>query len=340
MTEENSVTPDSTTTDRLVFSVGEDVLYHREDGLFYFGTIVEVQTTEEKCLVQFGDSTETWAHYRDLRKVKVQTSISCILCKTSQSNSDNQILICHYCRRGYHQTCHDVRTCTIISLDNGTKNSHLSLYFQPVIPATFSSHDTHWMCTRCGESRQKSSPVKGMNRRSLPYDPSSLKWDVNHQTNEEGKYCYCGQDGEWFRRMLKCCQCAQWFHNDCTSTVAKDLMLYGDRFFLFMCSVCGKGEERIRRLTEEQSLADIAHLTLYNLMMTTGYKFHELDQTIIPFIEEHWKYFDPSPEVKELDESLLGLFDSSIVRFLQITSMEPSERRINILASFCQFKNR
>jgi hypothetical protein len=40
--EESPVAPDSTTVDRQYFSVGEDVLHHQEDGLFYFGTIVRV----------------------------------------------------------------------------------------------------------------------------------------------------------------------------------------------------------------------------------------------------------------------------------------------------------
>jgi polycomb-like protein 2 len=71
---------------------------------------LQVLTFQEKCLIQFGDDTERWAHFRDLRKIKIQeeTDISCILCKSIQSTSSNKILLCHYCRRGYHQICHEV----------------------------------------------------------------------------------------------------------------------------------------------------------------------------------------------------------------------------------------
>ena len=39
---ESPVAPDSTTVDRLTFTEGEDVLFHDEEGLFIFGTIVQV----------------------------------------------------------------------------------------------------------------------------------------------------------------------------------------------------------------------------------------------------------------------------------------------------------
>ena len=49
MKEENPVTPDSTTTDRQVFIEGEDVLFHGDDGLFYFGTVVQVSFMVYLC---------------------------------------------------------------------------------------------------------------------------------------------------------------------------------------------------------------------------------------------------------------------------------------------------
>ena len=44
--EEYPVAPDSTTVDRQVFVEGEDVLSHGDDGLFYFGTVVQVSYLE------------------------------------------------------------------------------------------------------------------------------------------------------------------------------------------------------------------------------------------------------------------------------------------------------
>ena len=65
----------------------------------------------EKCLIQFGDDTERWSQFRDLKKVRIQedSDIPCILCKSIKSSPTDEILICHYCRRGYHQICHEVQ---------------------------------------------------------------------------------------------------------------------------------------------------------------------------------------------------------------------------------------
>ncbi|EFX83722.1 hypothetical protein DAPPUDRAFT_301671 [Daphnia pulex] len=318
--DESPVAPDSTTVDRVTFTEGEDVLLHDEDGLFIFGTIVQVLTFQEKCLIQFGDDTERWAHFRDLRKIKIQeeTDISCILCKSIQSTSSNKILLCHYCRRGYHQSCHE-----------------------PALPSQFANGETNWLCMRCMEKRQAREKYKIANsqpdirgkvnnnnssssntirkRRSFPYDLANLRWDANHFTNAEQKYCYCGQLGEWFKRMLQCCGCSQWFHGECIS-ILKQPLLYGDRFFLFLCSVCNNGnEERLMRLSEELTLADMAHIALFNLTLETTKKYHDLDMSILPFIENNWKYFHPSGEL------------------LHLTA---TEKRTRILAAFWQFKNR
>ena len=49
-------------------------------------------------------------------------------------------------------------------------------------------------------------------RKELPYDFGGLEWYGNHMRNEQGRYCYCGESGDWYRRMLQCGQCLQWFH--------------------------------------------------------------------------------------------------------------------------------
>lgn len=136
-----------------------------------------------------------------------------------------------------------------------------------MIPSKFASIDAHWMCMKCVEKREirekqkllstekPSRPIAVNNNReksskrrcSLPYEVciifiiyscsfylfifsqlASLNWDAAHQTNEEGKYCYCAQKGEWFRRMLQCCRCLQWFHDGCIKNL-KYPLLNGDR---------------------------------------------------------------------------------------------------------------
>lgn len=70
------------------------------------------------------------------------------------------------------------------------------------------------------------------------------------------------------------------------------------RFFLFLCSVCNNGgEERLTRLSQEITLADMAHIALFNLTIETAKKYHDLDMSVLPFIENNWKYFQPSNEV-------------------------------------------
>ncbi len=49
-------------------------------------------------------------------------------------------------------------------------------------------------------------------RKELPYNFDSLSWDDNHLRNEAERYCYCGESGDWYKKMLQCAQCLQWFH--------------------------------------------------------------------------------------------------------------------------------
>jgi len=317
--EEYPVAPDSTTVDRQVFVEGEDVLSHGDDGLFYFGTVVQVDISCEKCLIQFGDDTERWSLFRDLKKVRIQedSDIPCIICKSMQSSPTNEILLCHYCRRGYHQICHEPN---VLKKSNG---------------------DAHWMCSRCLGKRQAREKEKLLNckpvdavvnnnynkilnktsgpYKTLPYNIDVLKWDPDHQVNGNDIYCYCGKDGDWYRHMLQCCRCSQWFHEKCITNLTHPL-LAGDRFYLFLCSVCNNGnEERIMRLSSELTVEDIAHLALYNLTLETGKKYHDLDKTILPYLENCWKDLQPSSKV---------------------LAMSPVARRKKLASLFWQNKNR
>ena len=37
--------------------------------------------------------------------------------------------------------------------------------------------------------------------------------------------------------MLQCCDCLQWFHQECIRALSHQLMC-GDRFFKFTCTLC------------------------------------------------------------------------------------------------------
>lgn len=63
----------------------------------------------ERCLVKFMDNTSSWSSFKELTKLAMPDSdVMCVLCKKSQPKSDDDIIVCDKCGRGYHQKCHEV----------------------------------------------------------------------------------------------------------------------------------------------------------------------------------------------------------------------------------------
>ncbi|XP_042861960.1 PHD finger protein 19-like isoform X2 [Penaeus japonicus] len=279
------VTPDSTTKERESrFVEGQDVLSHGKDGLYYLGTIVVVDSENERCLVQFEDSTAHWSLYKDLTKLKLPESDDlCVICKSSKSWDTNEIVLCHICEQGYHQDC-----------------------LQPRIGKEYCEPDSQWECPRCAghsamekEERKKSrenSPRKQRPRPQqqqpentkldLPYDINSLTWDQGHKSNREQTYCYCGGPGEWYNRMLQCQRCKQWFHEACVDCLHLSL-LYGDRFYVFVCALCNEGTEFLHRL--DVKWVDVVHLSIFNLTLQDSKTYFEYEDTITQWINDNWE---------------------------------------------------
>ncbi|XP_076030555.1 polycomb protein Pcl isoform X2 [Oratosquilla oratoria] len=281
------VTPDSTTKEKnhtARFVGGEDILSHGKDGLFYLGTIVVVDAENERCLVQFEDSTAHWSLYKDLTKLKLPESDDlCVICKSSKSWETNEIILCHICDQGYHQDC-----------------------LQPRIGNEFCEPDSQWECPRCAcnsamekEEKKKSrenSPRKQRPRPqqqqeenvklALPYDLNSLHWDQGHKSNEEQTYCYCGGPGEWYNRMLQCQRCRQWFHEACVDCLHYPL-LYGDRFYVFVCALCNEGNEFLHRL--DMKWVDVVHLAIFNLTLQDSKTYFEFENSITQWINDNWE---------------------------------------------------
>ncbi|KAK6641044.1 hypothetical protein RUM44_012743 [Polyplax serrata] len=107
--------PDSTTLEKDVrqqFRKDEDVLcLNSKDGCFYLGTIVQVDSSYKKCLVEFLDNTKVWSSFKDLKSFAPQEPDVCYICKKSQLKDENNIIICK-CERECQQDNHEVNSST------------------------------------------------------------------------------------------------------------------------------------------------------------------------------------------------------------------------------------
>ncbi|CAH0552949.1 unnamed protein product [Brassicogethes aeneus] len=312
--------PDSTTPiekELFDFQSGLEVLVKQKDGRYYFGTIVEVDPIREECLVKYGDNTSYFSNFKDLTKLSTTEPeyLLCVICKKSSPKSKHDSRVCDQCGRGYHQKCH-----------------------QPEIPTYCLKEGATWMCKRCTESepyrlrksdsKQQKSIKSTTNHNEiqvasssvgikiLPYDINSLTWDTYHRVNVEQVYCYCGQNGEWYKQMMQCCKCRQWFHDKCLDCLQYPLYC-GDRFYVYVCSICNHGQDFLRRL--EIKWVDLVHLMLFNLTVYNCKKYYDLDSVVIPYITDNWHALQLPPK---------------------IANVTKSERRENILSVLTNNRNR
>ncbi|XP_064616220.1 metal-response element-binding transcription factor 2-like isoform X2 [Liolophura sinensis] len=254
-----------------VFAVSQDVLIRWNDGLFYLGSVIQVDDQNKRCFVKFEDNSQHWAMFKDISKAN-NGEICCCLCRDDVSDRPNEIVLCDNCGLGYHQRCHI-----------------------PKIEPDVLRPDVVWLCRLCvfATTVKRGGAIKsGPNaealqkiKQTLPYRIRELTWDSQHKTNLENCYCYCGGPGEWYRKMLQCCRCNQWFHEACLQCLDYPV-LYGDRWHIFVCSLCNFGVEYVKRL--ELKWLDVAQLALFNLTIIHNRKYFDLSDMIIPWVKENW----------------------------------------------------
>ncbi|XP_050530580.1 PHD finger protein 19 [Daktulosphaira vitifoliae] len=271
--------PDSTTIENKSYVCGEEVLVHLKDDRFYLGFIAKLRYKESKCLVKFGDSTVKWVLLKSVTRMSC-TSVTAQFCNVCNIEAlENEICVCDKCANVFHRKCHKPEvTCPDIS---------------------------SWMCYLCKEKQQISrlqvinsvSSTEVHKITKLPYDLNSLQWDIHHRINNLGTYCYCGGSGDWFIKMLQCVKCLQWFHEKCLSSLIYPLYL-GDRFYVFLCSVCTQGNEFVRRI--EMEWADLVHLALFNMTAYKPQKYYDVDSDILLYLDTHWNSMYLPPKILDV----------------------------------------
>jgi len=163
--------------------------------------------------------------------------------------------------------------------------------------------------------------------KSLAYDLNNLSWNKDHTVNQQGVYCYCGESGSWYSKMVQCSRCCQWFHERCLAPRPMAMpIIFGDLFYLFVCSSCNHGSECLKRM--DMSWTDLVHLALFDLTYKTCRTFHDLEKDLVPDVLANWSLFGkPKNLLSELEnmDMIRGVLEENKDRFRNGVEAEQSE---------------
>lgn len=302
--------PDSTSREKewtkKPFTEGEDILVDHHDGLIYFGIVVEVDKYAGQCLVRFGDCTERWSTFYELRRLGDPECDPIIDEVKEEAEELNEPQPDVKPQKSFLETLHD----------EWETASHLSAVSEEAFlpePKAERSKRVARVTPQSRESRDIIPDHVRAARSQLNYTWDSLQWDVPHQRNESEQYCYCGERGDWYKKMLQCKRCFQWFHQKCIRALTFQLMC-GDRFFEFTCTLCnGTHEETVKRL--DLNWTDAAHLVLFNLILEKNQKFHDLKASIIPLLKKQLAYLKgPDGSNRQLGNRIDSAFIEKILK--------------------------
>ena len=142
------------------FTEGEDILVHDPDGLIYFGIVVEVDHDSGQCLVRFGDCSEKWANFFELRRLDEDPAVE-----------------------------EDTPAPSSAGKVTTLEQFHQELSKDLIDPWQEITEDIE------SEIKLPEHVIKA--RSQLSYDWDGLIWDEAHQVNQTETYCYCGERGDW-----------------------------------------------------------------------------------------------------------------------------------------------
>jgi len=145
------------------FREGDEVLVDFPNDYKYFGIVVDIESDDELCLVRYGDRTEKWSPFRDVKKL---FSVEELIKREPSYETDT------------FQDDDDKSKVKVLTTIKSTKSN-----FKPILHESPSSLHTPPVTPSdifVPEYVQEA-------RTALPYNFDTLKWDENHLKNDQDK---------------------------------------------------------------------------------------------------------------------------------------------------------